>query len=1153
MGYLGNIERQLLGNYDKILGKLDEFVSKYYKTQLIKGLLLFLALGGTYFLAVLALEHFLWLGSTARLVLFLALCLGAIYLMYRFIIVPLFYLFRIRKGLSNKEASKLIGKHFGHVNDKLFNLIELAEQPAKSELLLASINQKSEALQAVPFVSAIDAKENLKYTKYLGLPLLIVVLLWASGSISSFFGSYERVVNYDLAFEPPAPFTFQLLNDSLTVLDNEKLVIVATTEGEIRPENMYIKINGEALLMQNRKGLFEYAIEPPVQEATFNLIANGFESRTYAMGSLRTPVLYDFSMKLVYPPYTQRRSESSKGTGNAVVPEGTQITWSLSGEHIEQLSWITEDTTQVFEDNGALYELKKRLYRNTAYTISASNENVSDYEQLNYGISVVRDADPTIKIEQFIDSANVNQLYFGGQVADDYKVNEFRVVVHPLDEPSKVERILLERPNSNVAQVYYTFPSGFELESGRDYAIYFEAVDNDAIHGGKVSKSQVFSTRIMNESELKDNELEFQDAVLDKFEKSVKEQKEQQKELEKINTEQKQQNALNFEDITQIKDFLKKQKSQENLMEKFTNQLKETLKSELNDEDKKLLKERLERQEEKAKKNAKLLEELNKIADKIDKEELKKRLEELGKNQSSSQRNLEQLLELTKRYYVTEKASQLAQKLEELAKEQQALSEQKIGQDFSKEEQKELNEKFDTIAQEINELKKDNENLKKPLDLDVEKKEQDAIQKDQDDALEEINKHEEQKQSSESDSQKSNQENASKKQQSAAQKMQEMSNKLQQSASAGGGSTITEDAEMLRQILDNLITFSFKQEALFERVQEIDIQVSGISGVVKEQKELRNLFEHVDDSLFALSLRRTELSEFVNEQITEVYYNVDKSLESIAQNQVFQGASYQQYVLNASNSLADFLAKLLDNMQQSMQSGQGAGQGGSDFQLPDIIKGQGELQQQMGQSGKKGKEGQSGQEGGESNEGKQGQGEQQGGENGQKEGGKKGEGQESGQGESGQNGATGNGGQMSESQLQEVYEIYKQQQFLRQELEKQLNDMINEEDKNLTKKLLRQMEEFESQLLENGITEKTISRINQIQHQLLKLENAALQQGEKEERESKTNQESFRTPITTRPELLKEQNQEIEILNRQTLPLRQNYQSRVKLYFKDDN
>src|SRR5690606_23800783 len=113
------------------------------------------------------------------------------------------------------------------------------------------------------------------------------------------------------------------------------------------------------------------------------------------------------------------------------------------------------------------------------------------------------------------------------------------------------------------------------------------------------------------------------------------------------------------------------------------------------------------------------------------------------------------------------------------------------------------------------------------------------------------------------------------KQKSAAKKMKELSEDLLSAASAGGGGSSTaEDAEMLRQLLDNLITFSFKQEALYKSLGQTELSGTVNSAGIKKQQELRDLFKHVDDSLFALSLRQAELSEFVNEQITEVYYNL---------------------------------------------------------------------------------------------------------------------------------------------------------------------------------------------------------------------------------------------------------------------------------------
>ena len=59
----------------------------------------------------------------------------------------------------------------------------------------------------------------------------------------------------------------------------------------------------------------------------------------------------------------------------------------------------------------------------------------------------------------------------------------------------------------------------------------------------------------------------------------------------------------------------------------------------------------------------------------------------------------------------------------------------------------------------------------------------------------------------------------------------------------------------------------------------------------------------------------------------------------------------------------------------------------------------------------------------------------------------------------------------------EIYEIYKEQSFLRQQLEQQLNDIIKEADRELAKKLIRQMEDFENDLIENGLRKERSKRL----------------------------------------------------------------------------
>tara|TARA_R100000935_G_scaffold58717_2_gene97241 strand:- start:4761 stop:8213 length:3453 start_codon:yes stop_codon:yes gene_type:complete len=1150
-----------LDNYSNILEKLNAFIAKFYTKMLLKGVLLFIAFGLLFFLLVLGIEYFLWLNSLGRLLLLVLFVGVEFYLVWKFIITPVSFLLKWQRGLSNKEASLLIGEHFPEVEDKLFNLLDLAESSEKSELLLASIQQRSMDLSVVPFVKAVDLKENMGYAKYLLLPLLVFGLIWISGDIASYFGSYKRVVNYDLAYEPPAPFAFKLLTSDLDVFEGESLTVSVTTEGRVKPENVSIVIDGEEFLLPTKEGFYQYKFNSPLESTSFYFVSNGFRSKEFFLKVIAVPSIVDFDLILDYPDYTGKQDDIIKSTGNAVFPEGTFVSWRMRTRTTEEVLFRVGDSIENFKRSGDAFSLDKRVFSDLDYELSISNANVDNYESLGYRFTVVRDAYPSLRVDQVLDSLNPNVSYYMGEATDDYQLSAVRLIYYKKGQEKK-NVLVLSKPNVNYNKFYYTFPSGLDLEEGEAYDYYFEVVDNDAIHKGKVTKSQVFSSAFLNANQLKEKELEFQKSVLNNLDRSLEMSKEQQESLKEINRQEKENSILNFSDQNRIKDFLKKQELQEDLMKKFSGQLKDNLKkTEEDNKLKKLLEERLERMELEAKKNDKLLEELSKLTDKLDKDELAKRLEELGNKQRNADRNLEQLLELTKRYYVQQKAEQLGSDLDKLSKEQKDLAEKKLGSELEQKDQDSIKAKFEEISKEVEELIKDVASLKKPMELKVDMGKVEEVKKDQEDVMEELSK--------QPNGDKSSSEKAKSKQKSAAKKMKELSQDLLSASSGGGGGSSTaEDAEMLRQLLDNLITFSFKQEGLYRSLGESEMSGTVNTLSIKRQQELRELFKHVDDSLFALSLRQAELSEFVNEQITEVYYNLDKALESMAESVMYQGASYQKYVLNASNSLSDFLANVLENLQQSMSPSSGKGKG-KGFQLPDIILGQEKLGEKMGEMGKKGSEGKSSGEGekgsgqgGESGEkgSEGGDGNGQEGENGEKgsegngKGTKDGEGSNGGGGGKGSEiGSGGSGNGPNEEELNEIYEIYKEQQLLREQLEEQLKNLINNDDRKLGQKLVQQMEDFQNDLLRNGVTQQTMNKMNNINREMLKLDNAALKQGKTKERESSNSNDLFQNPILTRPSILDNYRNDVEILNRQALPLQQNFQIRVKDYFKIDD
>ncbi len=161
--------------------------------------------------------------------------------------------------------------------------------------------------------------------------------------------------------------------------------------------------------------------------------------------------------------------------------------------------------------------------------------------------------------------------------------------------------------------------------------------------------------------------------------------------------------------------------------------------------------------------------------------------------------------------------------------------------------------------------------------------------------------------------------------------------------------------------------------------------------------------------------------------------------------------------------------------------------------------------------------------------------------------GNKGEGEGEGEGE----GKEGRDGQLNPEEMNGLlYEIYQQQQLLRMQLEDKLRQEGLPAD---ARELIQKMEQVEQELLERGFNQQTLRKMNDIKHQLLKLDKAAFQQGEDEKRQARTNENEYRNTLNKQLINAKEYFNNVEILNRQALPLRPVYQQKVQNYFNRTN
>jgi len=248
-----------------IYEKLEAFIKKYYTNELIRGVLFFIGLGLLYFLLTLFVEYFLWLKPIGRTILFCMFIAVELFLLVRYILFPVFKLFNIQKGIDYKEASKIIGNHFTEVSDKLTNFLQLASTDNQSELLLASIDQKANSLQPIPFGNAINFNANKKYLPLALLPILFFAFFYISGNSSMISQSLNRVVHFKEQFMPPAPFEFVVLNNPLQTEQNKDFTLVVHTKGKVIPENVMIFIDDESYFMEAGKpGEFQYKFSKPI-------------------------------------------------------------------------------------------------------------------------------------------------------------------------------------------------------------------------------------------------------------------------------------------------------------------------------------------------------------------------------------------------------------------------------------------------------------------------------------------------------------------------------------------------------------------------------------------------------------------------------------------------------------------------------------------------------------------------------------------------------------------------------------------------------------------------------------------------------------------------------------------------------------------------
>ncbi|MEZ5172927.1 MAG: DUF4175 family protein [Bacteroidia bacterium] len=1045
--------------YSELILKLDEFIRKYYTNRLLRGLIYSgAALSGFFLLTALA-EYFGRLGTTGRAILFYGYIFIASVIVVRFILIPLLHLVRIGKLISYSQAAEIIGKHFGEVRDKLINTLQLhdafeSDTKQSKDLIQASINQRIRELKPLPFSAAIDLRENLKFLRWAAIPLLLVTLIWIFFP-SALKDSSRRIMNYQMAFEPQAPFKFQILNQELKSPAQEDFILEVKISGEELPEFCYIEMDGVKFrLNKEDKQNFNYIFRNLQRNTGFRLFADGFYSESFIIEALPNPVLTNFRISLDYPAYTGMKDEVVSNSGDLNIPEGTKATWEFSTRNTSELKVKFIDSLINISNSGqGNFSFSRKLLSDNKYQISTENQFVKSDAQVEYSIHVKPDSYPTIAAGEQSDSMQTSRIYFKGDIEDDYGFTSLRFVLNVKNEsaPDKQSSIDIPFSKNQLRSLFfwiYDF-SSLNLVPGQEVEYWFEVRDNDGVHGPKSARTAKQFFRVPTLSEISQKREENNEAVKSNLEETIDDAKKLQKEIEELNRKLLEKKEIGWQEKKKLDELIRKQEQLGNQVENIKKENKEN--NSKNEEFRKSNEDVLKKQEELEKlleevlsdEMKEKLKELEKLMENINKEELKEHLEKMQMDARDLEKELDRSLELFKQLEFEEKLNETIERLDELQKKQEDLSEKSAdksedSQDL-KEKQDDLNKEFEDIKKEIEDLEKKNQDLENPQKMedtgDLEKEISDDMQ------------------NSSEDLKNNKSSKASKSQKNASQKMQEMSDKMKSMQQQSSEESLEEDVRKLREILENLLQVSFDQENLNKSLLKTDINNPKYVEINKEQKRLSDDTRMIEDSLFALSKRIMEISSFVNKEIASVHMNMDKAIGHMAERRTPQAAERQQYVMTSINNLALMLSELSEQMQQQLaQQQQQQGNGSCNKPGQNKKPGNGkpsmatlkQMQQQLNDQMKQMMEGM------------------------------------------GKPGAKGN-------PSEQLAKMAAQQEMIRNAMQKMMNEMIKEGDSGNSGNLrnaINKMEQTETDIVNKNITSETLKRQQEILTRLLQAEKA---------------------------------------------------------------
>lgn len=1079
-----------------------KFFKLEYKQRTIvflKVLLVLLFLLSLLFLLYINIENFFYLKPFIKITIFLTFILTLIYY--------IIYLFKKFKPLYKKN-NLLRKEHFlKELFVNTYQLLSLRNKRNYSTVLIdEAINKNVKVIDNSlknNSSTKINSKKNFKFIIIFFFTLSLFALPFF---VSSYRNAIYRISNIATEYKKPLNYSIKILNENLSVFKNQNLKILVEVSGDELPNNLFIKYdNLETKLQKQSNNLFFYEFSNITHSTKFNLFNEEYYSVDYLINLLEKPKILYYSIKATYPKYIENKTEIFENQKEITIPSGTNI----------EVSFISENTSYLThkDKNGNLLNLdilknlasfKKMFTNSEVLNIFANKDNF--YDSLTINVNVINDAYPEIFVNFVQDSIYNNLIYINGNTKDDYGISSLFIYYSIFDkdnnETSKKIRIPLLNFNSILINEIVDLSKIENNLEIKKIKVFLEVFDNDVLNNFKKTVSPQFEINFKSDEEiLMDRNIKSNENIDDlrKLILDTKKIENQLENLKKLNINDNEKNWNKTKKIESLKNHLNELKKKVDNINKNIENINEFEKNNNSNNNKKEIENDLK----------------NNIKSEI--EQMIKKIEDLLKNSSNFQNqidnikeknefvkeNLTKNLEQYKNLEFDLKFESALNKLNDILQKQKELNNSKLDNNENYQKQSEINKSFESFKKEMEDLRKLNSQLETPNKLKNTENEENKISKKMNSVEKSI---------SEKDTKSKT------KQQELEKELEELNNELENSQEEMEKEKLGEDIESVRQILENLIYQSIKQEKVLKEFSKFKSIDPNINNIVKEQISINDNFEIIKDSLLSIAKRQPLVENTIFSEIsTIIQYNQKISIAMFERN--FSNINlFQKFSLTSTNNLALLLAESLKNMkeqQNNMKSNSKSGnkkcskpgnnssgnKSPKDKKGPNIEK----IRKQQESLNKKI------------------------------------ESKIKNSSKSQQSGMSNN---------EEIARMAAEQEMIRKQIQQILNDMKkNGESSNGTlEKIMKQMENTETDLVNKKMNQNTINRQNEITTRLLESEKAEFEREKDIKRKSNEGTNIYSNSDKYFEYLKLKKTKQEEILNKMPLSLKYYYKDKVSKY-----